>query len=146
MRTLDVPQLVRSEVQDRVGDRQMVKQLLYTPPLDGSLDPHRQFDAFIATRVEEILTQNYTGYPWDVKCSAAQGMIWFNLPVLMGPTLNQAIRLAQWGDLNSKIVIDAGKQLLDRMNLPKHFDPESYLKARDQKWLSDFSDVGTGRF
>jgi hypothetical protein len=142
-RVLDVPVLVRSEVQDRKLDRQMATQLLYTPPLDGSVDPHREFDAFIAKRIHEILSHHFPGYPWDVKCSAAQGMIWFAIPVLMGPTLNWAIKLAQWGDLNPKLVIDGGGELLERMHLPrKGFEVMSFLESRDNRHNMQFDHPG----
>jgi hypothetical protein len=146
--TIDVPQLVRSEKRDRVRDRQMVTQQLYIPPLDGSADPHREFDAFIAGRVHEILAHHYPGYTWNVKCSAQQGMIYFQIPILMGPTLHQTIRLAQWHDLCPELVIDAGGHLLERLNLPRTgFEVNSFLKARDNRHLAQFGDdIGKGRF
>lgn len=144
--TIDVPRLVRSEVQDRRHDRQMVVQALYTPPLDGTPDMHRDFDDFIARRVFEILAHHYPGYPWSVKCNAQQGMIYFQIPVLMGATLHECIRLAQWSDLNPKLVIDAGGECLERLNLPRTgFEVASFLKARDNKHLAQFDDVGGKR-
>ncbi len=144
--TIDVPQLVRAERQERVLDRVMEQRLLYIPPLDGSLDPHREFDAFIVKRIGEILKHHFPGYPWNVLCSAQQGLIWFNIPVLMGETLHWAIKLKQWDDLNPKLVIDGGGELLERMNLPRQgFEVMSFLEARDNRESFDFDDVGKRR-
>lgn len=141
--TIDVPQLVRAERQERVSDRAMESRLLYTPPLDGSLDPHREFDLFVSRRISEILTHHYPGYPWKVVSNAQQGVIYFNVPVLMGDTLHWLIKLKQWDDLNPKIVIDGGGELLERMNLPRRgFEVMSFLEARDNREKFDFADVG----
>jgi hypothetical protein len=145
-RVIDVPQLVRAERQDRVNDRSMQQRLLYTPPLDGSLDPHRGFDAFVATRISEILNHHFPGYPWKVISNAEQGVVYFNIPQLMGETLHWLIKLKQWDDLNPKMVIDGGGQLLERMRLPRTgFDVMSFVEARDNKHKSDFADVGRRR-
>ncbi|MET4187608.1 hypothetical protein ABIB86_000443 [Bradyrhizobium sp. JR1.7] len=146
MRTLDVPQLVRAEVQQRDADRQMQTRLMYVPPLDGSLDPHRNFDAFVAGRIMEILNHHFPGYPWHAVSNAQQGIVYFSIPVLMGETLRYLIKLGDWSDLSPKLVIDGGGELLERMNLPrKGFDVMSFIKARDQKHLSDFADAGKAR-
>jgi hypothetical protein len=144
--TIDVPQLVRAERQERVGERQMLVRQMYVPPLDGSLDPHREFDLFVSRRITEILKHHYPGYTWKVECSAAQGLVWFNIPVLMGETLHWAIRLKQWDDLNPKIVIDGGGELLERMNLPRRgFEVMSFLEAHGNKHKFDFSGIGGKR-
>lgn len=144
--TIDVPQLVRAERQERVSDRQMETHLLYTPPLDGSLDPHREFDAFIAKRVHEILIHHYPGYPWKVISNAQQGVVYFNVPVLMGDTLHWLMKLGQWSDLSPKLVIDGGGELLERMNLPRRgFEVMSFLEARDNREKLDFSGIGKKR-
>jgi hypothetical protein len=140
-RVIDVPQLVRAQVMERVGDRVMENRLLYQPPLDGSLDPHREFDLFVAKRMKEILDHHYPGYPWKVVSNAQQGIVYFNIPVLMGKTLHWLIRLAEWADLSPKLVIDGGGQLLERMNLPRRgFEVMSFLEARARKDKFDFND------
>lgn len=143
---IDVPQLVRREKQDRVGERVMESRLLYQPPLDGSLDPHRGFDLFVAARIFEILSHHYPGYPWKVVSNAQQGIVYFNIPRIMGETLHWLIRLKQWDDLNPKLVIDGGGELLERMNLPRAgFEVMSFIEARDNKHKSDFADVSRRR-
>lgn len=145
-RTIDVPQLVRKQVMDRRGERVMENRLLYQPPLDGSLDPHRGFDLFVATRIKEILDHHYPGYPWKVVSDAQQGVVYFNIPVLMGETLHWLIRLAQWDDLNPKLVIDGGGELLERMNMPrKGFEVMAFLEARAKREKFDFADVSRRR-
>lgn len=146
MRTLDVPQLVRSEVQERANDRTMQTRLMYVPPLDGSLDPHRNFDAFVAGRIMEILNHHFPGYPWNAVSNAQQGIVYFSIPVLMGETLRWLIKLGDWSDLSPKLVIDGGGELLERMNLPRHgFEVMSFIEARDNRHKLDFADAGKKR-
>lgn len=143
---IDVPQLVRAERQERVSDRQMENRLMYVPPLDGSLDPHREFDAFVAKRMHEIIAHHFPGYPWKVVSNAQQGVVYFNIPVLMGETLHMLIRLGQWSDLSPKLVIDKAGELLERMNLPRTgFEVMSFLEARGNRRGFDFADVGRKR-
>lgn len=145
MSTLDVPQLVRAEMQDRRHDRQMQTRQMYTPPLDGAADPHRNFDAFVASRMMEILSHHYPGYPWDVVSNAQQGVVHFGIRVVMGETLRWVIKLAQWDDLNPKLVIDGGGELLERFNLPRAgFEVMSFIEARDNKHRAQV-DIGRRR-
>jgi hypothetical protein len=52
----------------------------------------------------------------------------------------------QWDDLNPKLVIDGGGELLERMNLPRRgFEVMSFLEAHGNKHKFDFSDVGRRR-
>lgn len=145
-RVIDVPQLVRAERQERISDRAYEKRLVYQPPLDGSLDPHRKFDLFVARRINEILSHHYPGYPWKVISNAQQGVVYFNIPVLMGDTLHWLIKLGQWDDLSPKLVIHGGGELLERMRLPRRgFEVMSFLEAKRNKHLLDFADVGKRR-
>jgi hypothetical protein len=137
MLNIEVPQLVRADAAERTGDRQMMNVQIYKAPLDGTPDTFKKFDHFVATRVNEILTHHFPGYPWKSQCDAQQGIVAFSIPVLMGPTLHQVIRLAEWGDLTPMKVIDAGGELLERFNLPrKGFDAASFIRARDNKHLA----------
>lgn len=143
---IDVPQLVRAERQDRIAGRQMENLVLYVPPLDGSLDPHGEFDLFVARRCMEILQHHYPGYPWNVKSNAQQGIIYFNIPILMGETLHWLIKLKQWDDMNPKLVIDGAGELLERMNLPRRgFEVMAFIEARNNKGKLDFADVARRR-
>lgn len=135
MENIDVPQLVGAEDQERRHDRNMVSIKLYKPPLDGSKDMHRKFDMWVAGRVNGLLDKHYPGYPWRSCCDASQGLVYFSIPVLMGSTLNWAIRLAEWEDLTDKLVIEGGGQLLERFDLPRNgFEAASFIHARDHRW------------
>lgn len=143
---IDVPQLVRAEKQQRVGDRQMQSRLLYQPPLDGTPDDKRGFDLFVAARMLEILNHHYPGYPWKCVSNSQQGVVYFSIPVLMGDTLHWLIKLGQWDNLSPKLIIDGGGQLLERMNLPRTgFEAMSFVEARGGKDKFDFADVAKRR-
>lgn len=114
----------------------------YIPPLDGSDDQVDGFDRHIARVVAEILVQYYYGYDWFVMAESRQGIVLFAIPDLMGPTLRWVIRLAQYSDLNEKLVRDCAGQLLERMGLrrgPK--DVAEYEAAKLRMHTFDFSDV-----
>lgn len=114
----------------------------YIPPLDGTPDQLDRFDMSIARKVAEVLVRNYYGYDWFVIAESRQGIVAFSIPDLMGPTLKQVIRLAQFGDLDRKLIRDTGGALLERMGLrrgPK--DIAEYEKAKLNRHLFDFSDV-----
>lgn len=144
--TIDVPQLVRAERQERVKDRQMQHRTLYTPPLDGSLDPHREFDNWVSQQVIGMLDDKkaYPGWGWNAKCRAEQGIVYFNIPVLMGDTLNWLIKLHQWEDLmygGKRMVLHGGGELLERMDLPRGpFDEAAFERAYRNPHLFDFGD------
>lgn len=139
---IDVPQLVRAEKQERAGERQMEQRLLYQPPLDGSLDPKRDFDLFVSRRMSEILNHHFPGYPWKCVSNAQQGVVYFSIPILMGDTLHYLIKLGQWEDLSPKLVIDGGGELLERMNLPRRgFEVMAFLEARANREKMDFADA-----
>lgn len=146
---IDVPQLVRAERQDRVAERQMQIRTLYQPPLDGSPDLYREIDLAVARKVIGTLDKEYPGYPWHAKCNAQQGVVYFSIPALMGETLVWLIKLRQWEEFEQNgehLVRKGGGQLLERMGLPrKAFDADSFVKARDNKHLLDFADVGRRR-
>ena len=143
---IDVPQLVRAERQDRVGDRVMEQRLLYQPPVDGTLDPHREFDLFVSRRMSEILNHHFPGYPWKCVSNAQQGVVYFNIPALMGDTLHYLVKLGQWSDLSPKLIIDGGGELLERMHLPrKGFEVMAFVEARGKKAAFEFDDIGRRR-
>lgn len=139
---IDVPQIVRSQRLDNVRDRAQTAQLLYTPPLSGELDPHREFDLWVAGNVYRILRENFPGYPWSAKCNAEQGIVYFNIPALMGDTVFWTIRLGQWHDMSKTLVLDGGGKLLEMMDLPREgFEPASFERALRNKHLYQFQDL-----
>jgi hypothetical protein len=137
---VDVPQIVRADDNERRADRKMVTLRMYKPPLDGTPDLHKKFDMWVASRVNATLDKHFPGYPWSSSCDARQGVIYFGIPVLMGPTLRWVIRLAEWEDLTEKLVKDGGGELLERFNLPRTgFEAASFIHSRDHRWLADAS-------
>lgn len=140
MTNLEVPQIVRADDNERRADRKMVTLRMYKAPLDGTPDLHKKFDMWVSSKVVATLDKHFPGYPWMAECNAQQGIVAYSIPVLMGPTLKWAIRLAEWEDLTEKLVMEGGGQLLERFNLPRTgFEAASFIHARDHKWLADAS-------
>lgn len=142
----DEPITLHESVVEPSGRSPDVKQVQiqqqYIPPLDGTPDELDRFDMWIARRVAEVLVRNYYGYDWFVMAESRQGIVAFSIPDLMGPTLKQVIRLAQFGDLDRKLIRETGGQMLERMGLrrgPK--DVAEYEKAKANRHMFDFSDV-----
>jgi len=114
----------------------------YIPPLDGTDDEVAKFDMWIARRVAEVLVRNYYGYDWFVIAESRQGIVAFSIPDLMGPTLKQVIRLAQYSDLDPKLIRRTGGEMLERMGLRRGArDNAEYEAAKRRRHLFDFSDV-----
>lgn len=114
----------------------------YIPPLDGTADEVARFDQWIAKRVAEVLVREFYGYDWYVMAESRQGIVVFSIPELMGPTLKQVIRLAQYSDLDPKLIRNCAGQMLERMGLrrgPK--DIAEYEAAKLKLHTFDFSDV-----
>jgi hypothetical protein len=114
----------------------------YVPPLDGRLDDRKGFDQFIADEVQLILQKHYPGYPWKAECNSKQGVLWFAIPILMGETLKWVIRLAQWSDLNPKLIRDGAGELLERLNLRRGIiSIGEFADQQRNKHRADFSGI-----
>ena len=142
----DEPITISETIVEPIGRSPDIKQVnvqqQYIPPLDGTPDQLDRFDMSIARKVAEVLVRNYYGYDWYVIAESRQGIVAFSIPDLMGPTLKQVIRLAEFGDLDRKLIRDTGGMMLERMGLrrgPK--DTAEYEKAKANRHLFDFSDV-----
>jgi hypothetical protein len=138
----DEPIILSSETQ--VGRQGVKMQMVsaYVPPLDGTDDLVKEFDIHIAKGVLDILARKYFGYPWSVIAETRQGIIAFQIPELMGPTLHYIIRLAEFTDLNAELIIRCGGELLERMGLPRgQIDMAAYAVARENKHKFQFADV-----
>lgn len=113
----------------------------YVPPLDGSADDLAQFDTWIALQVAKVLTKHYYGYDWHVKADSRQGVVAFSIPSLMGPTLHMVIRLAEYKDLEPRLIMRKAGELLERMNLPRSaVDIPEYYAAIQRRHTFDFGD------
>ena len=86
--------------------------------------------------------RTYFGYPWKVVAESRQGVVYFQIPDLMGPTLHYVIRLAEYKDLTPELIMRCGGELLERMNLPRtQIDMALYAEAQRRKHTFQFGDV-----
>lgn len=140
----DMVTVSKETVTDSRGS--MVIRQGYTPPLDGSDDDLREYDMFVARRVAELLAKFYFGYSWHVGADSRQGVIYFAIPDLMGPTLKYVIRLAQFSDLTPSLIRDKAGELLERMRLPRGpMDTAKFIDALASRHLFHFDDIGGKR-
>lgn len=132
----EVAPTARSDVKSMLIQRQ------YIPPLDGTEDELARFDQWIARGVAEILVRFYYGYQWNVVAESRQGIVYFSIPDLMGPTLRWVIRLGEYKDLTPKLIMRCGGDLLERMGLRRGpMDIAEYENAKNNRHLFDFGDV-----
>lgn len=137
--------LAPQQVDGRQGMKVEVRQQ-YVPPLDGTKDELNAFDTWIARRVAEILVHDYFGYSWHVVAESRQGIVYFAIPDLMGPTLKYVIRLAQYSDLTPQLITRCAGELLERMGLRRgQMDPAEYQAALGRRHTFQFDDIQTGR-
>src|SRR5216684_3065393 len=114
----DEPVIIQSETTVDRGV-ELTKTATYTARLDGTFDEFALADMSLAKQVAGILSNAYPGYPWKVLSEIRQGYVAFQLPEIMGPTLHAFIRLADWNDLNGKLILDTAGEMLERMDLPR---------------------------
>lgn len=140
----DEPVLVEKSNVENEGVKQTIKHM-YVPPLDGTADELMAFDMKIARAVAEVLVTNYPGYSWLVTADSHQGVVYFRIPELMGPTLNYLINLGDFSDLTPKLIMVCGGELLERMGLRRGaIDLSEYFSAKNNKAKFDFADVRSG--
>ncbi len=142
----DDPILLGSQIVEGAQKLQVEVQRKYIPPLDGTQDQFDAVDQGIARDVAEILVKEYFGYAWKVTSEIKQGIVYFQIPELMGPTLNFVIKLGDYKDLTPAFIKKCGGELLERMHLPRgQIDMALMQNARENKHKFDFRDVkGSG--
>jgi hypothetical protein len=117
------------------GGHDMVLLEKYEAPADGdggfAEDPYRAQDARVAATMMKWLNKHYAGYPWATVADLAQGIVKFNIPVLMGNH--------QWYVVNLRThdVIDGlhkgAGEILERYRQPRDgFDLGAFLEAREK--------------
>lgn len=142
MSDLEEGVLVSSQEIVTAGKQGMTIEQRYIPPLDGTVDEVDGFDMKMAREIAEVLVRYYPGYDWYVMGESRQGIVAFSIPDLMGPTLKQVIRLAQFSDLNPKLIRDTGGAMLERMGLRRGpMDRAEYEAAKLRRVTFDFGDV-----
>jgi hypothetical protein len=130
------------ELERPTGELKVTIQRQYIPPLDGTKDEVAAFDNWLARGVAELLVKFYYGYEWHVMAESRQGIIAFSIPDLMGPTLKQVIRLAEYKDLRPELIRETGGQMLERMGLRRgRMDRAEYEAAKFRRATFDFGDV-----
>ena len=93
------------------------------------VQPARDLD--LAAKIMGWLRTRYPGYPWAVISDLAQGIVRFNIPIVMGVT--------HWYIVNLRTttiedgLVDGAGEILERYRLPRtHFNAGAFLQAREQ--------------
>jgi hypothetical protein len=103
---------------------------MHERPADGSVDPHKAYDLFVAQGIFNDLEKHYPGHRWKVEVSTQKGMIAISMPVLMG---SNWVYFIKWKDLTPARVMIAGGEILERYNLARgRFNQDTFLEARDK--------------
>ena len=96
-----------------------------------AFDPYRDQDNAIAATMMRWLNKHYPGHLWACIADSAQGIVKFNIPILMG--------LQNWWvvNLSTHDIIDGmaqgAGQILERYRLPRgRFEVVSFLEAREK--------------
>lgn len=130
-------EITRQEVvlRDKHGGHDIVLVEKHEAPSnpDGSVavDPYKERDREIAASMMKWLNRQYPGHLWGCVSDLRQGIVKFNIPILMG--------VADWWVINLRThdVIDGLRegsgQILERYGLPRdRFHLARFLEARAQ--------------
>lgn len=102
-----------------------------TPDSGVAEDSYKEADSLLAQRMMEWLRSRYPGFLWCAISDLAQGIVKFNIPILMGVTDWWVINL-RTTELAEGLVEGAG-QILERYRLPRgRFELGSFLDAREK--------------
>jgi hypothetical protein len=94
-------------------------------------DPYRASDAAIAANMMKWLNREYPGHLWGVVSDQAQGIVKFNIPILMGFDMWWTINL-RTTDIIEGMKAGAG-QILERYRLTRgRFVLSEFLEAREK--------------
>lgn len=137
----DTPIVVDAEVSSDHGV-DVLQTLAYMAPLDGTFDPFQEADMAMARQVIDVLNKHYPLYPWHVTSEIRQGFVAFQLPEIMGPTLNAFIRRAEMKTIEEKLIVRLAGDMLERMGLPRgRCDMDLYREAKERMDTFQFGDV-----
>jgi hypothetical protein len=128
-------EITRQEVvlKDAPGQHDMVLVEKYEAPASGdggiAHDPFKAKNAEVAATMMQWLQKHYPGYPWGCVADLAQGIVKFNIPILMG--------MQDWWVVNLRTheVVDGMRkgagQILERYRLRRgRFELNPFLDAR----------------
>ena len=118
------------------GGHDMVLVEKYEAPAsaDGGIAPDefRERDFSIARNMMTWLRREYPGYPWNAVSDLAQGIVKFNIPIMMGINNYWLINLRTHPDIIREMARGAG-QILERYRLSRQrFILDEFLDAREK--------------
>jgi hypothetical protein len=92
-------------------------------------DPNKERDLEIAGTMMRWLNRHFPGYLWATVADTKQGIVKFNIPILMGICDWWVVNL-RTDDIVDGMAKGAG-QILERYRLPRHyFSLDAFLDAR----------------
>lgn len=115
------------------NDRALVEKYEAPATADGgyAYDPHKEADRKLAADMMKWLEREYPGHLWGCVADLAQGIVKFNIPVLMG--------FQHWWTINlhTHDIIEAMRagagQILERYGLRRgRFELDPFLEARQK--------------
>lgn len=100
-----------------------------TPDEGIAHDPYKAKDLEVAGTMMKWLNEKYAGYPWATQCDSKQGIVKFNIPILMGTDYWYVINL-HTHDIVEGMHKGAG-EILERYRQPRTgFNLGAFLEAR----------------
>lgn len=94
-------------------------------------DPYREADLELAGKMMAWLRANYAGHLWCAASDLANGIVRFNIPILMGVNYWYVINLRKTTIEDG--LVDGAGEILERYGLPRtHFNLGMFLDAREQ--------------
>lgn len=131
------PIILKQDVIEKseTGGHDMVVLTKHEAPANDAggvaFDPFKDKDIAVAETMMRWLRRYFPGYPWACVSDLKQGIVKFNIPILMGITDWWVINL-RTHDIIDGMHVGAG-QILERYRLPRHrFHLGSFLEAREQ--------------
>jgi len=122
-------------VKTHTGGHDMVVLDKYVAPANGeggiADDPYKAQDSTVKAAMMRWLQKHYPGYPWAVEADLAQGIVKFNIPILMGIYHWYVVNL-RTHDIVDGLHKGAG-EILERYRQPRdHFNVGAFLEARQR--------------
>jgi hypothetical protein len=102
-----------------------------TPDSGYAHDPYREKDREVAATMMKWLNKHYPGHLWGCIADLAQGIVKFNIPILMGVNHWWVVNL-KTHDVIEGMHLGAG-EILERYRLERgRFNLDSFLDAREK--------------
>jgi hypothetical protein len=102
-----------------------------TPDGGIAYDPYKEQDIAIAKTMMAWLEKHFPGHMWGCVSDIKQGIVKFNIPIIMGVCDWYVINL-RTTDIIKGLSVGAG-QILERYRLPRgRFELDPFLEAREK--------------